>query len=272
MIVRKKKYSHGGVHPTREEKRQQMLSTGRFTEGPNGELIRVPQQDMFGFPTTERAQQLSESTEPLNEQQLSEYIRYGFSPTNPVNTAFSMIAGAHPAAAAADVVGNVIGKGVAYGAGYLSRLSPAANKVLGYLGAGKKARKADRDFDDYSYGYTDEYDDPIPVRYPSDNMPFGRGERAAADMLERKRMREYRNRIYNNRMEQLKDFYGNDIPEPLVALARARKVGDRETIKRLSEQNMAEVDRLIEALPDRPVNTPESDMKLSLLLERMMDQ
>ena len=111
-----------------------MLSTGRFTEGPNGELIRVPQQDMFGFPTTERVQQLSESTEPLNEQQLSEYIRYGFSPTNPVNTAFSMIAGAHPAAAAADVVGNVIGRGLGYvaqgGRQLMNFLRPKADEVL----------------------------------------------------------------------------------------------------------------------------------------------
>ena len=107
-----KKYEHGGSHPTAEEKKQQMLATGRWTEGPNGELVRVPQQDMFGFPTTERVRELSQSTEPLNQQQLREYIRYGFSPTNPVNTAFSMIAGAHPAGAAADVVGNVIGKGL----------------------------------------------------------------------------------------------------------------------------------------------------------------
>lgn len=140
MIVRKQKYYHGGVHPTREEKRQQMLDSGMWTEGPNGELLRVPTQDMFGFPTTERAQQLSQSTEPLNEQQLSEYIRYGFSPTNPVNTAFSMIAGAHPAAAAADVVGNVIGKGLGYvaqgGRQLMNFLRPAADEIADAATAG----------------------------------------------------------------------------------------------------------------------------------------
>ena len=135
MIVRKKKkYTHGGVHPTREEKRQQMLSTGRFTEGPNGELIRVPQQDMFGFPTTERAQQLSESTDPLTEQQLREYISYGFSPTNPVNTAFSMIAGASPAGQAVDVLGNVVGKGLGYvsrgGRQLMNFLRPKADEAV----------------------------------------------------------------------------------------------------------------------------------------------
>ena len=71
-------------------------------------------------------------------------------------------------------------------------------------------------------------------------------------------------------MKDLKDFYGDDIPEVLVALARARKVDDTETIKRLSQQNMAEVDRLIEALPAKPYNTPEADMKTSLMLERML--
>jgi hypothetical protein len=135
MIVRKKKkYTHGGVHPTREEKRQQMLSTGRFTEGPNGELIRVPQQDMFGFPTTERAQQLSESTDPLTEQQLREYISYGFSPTNPVNTAFSVIAGASPAGQAVDVLGNVVGKGLGYvsrgGRQLMNFLRPKADEAV----------------------------------------------------------------------------------------------------------------------------------------------
>lgn len=114
MIVRKRKYQNGGVRPTPEEKRKQMLATGRWTEGPNGELLRVPQQNMFGFPTAERIQELSQRTEPLNERELGEYIRYGFDPTNPVNTAFSMIAGAHPAGAAADVVGNAIGAGLGY--------------------------------------------------------------------------------------------------------------------------------------------------------------
>ena len=134
MIVRKKKkYEHGGVHPTREEKRQQMLSTGRFTEGPNGELLRVPQKDMFGFPTTERARELGSLNRPLNEEELREYVSYGLNPTNPVNTAFGMIAGASPAGQAVDVLGNVIGKGLGYvaqgGRRLMNFLRPAADEI-----------------------------------------------------------------------------------------------------------------------------------------------
>ena len=159
----KVKYAHGGVHGD-------------------------PPQ---GIPSKERIQQLESLDRPMTEAERREYVSYSFNPSAGPNALFSMLAGFSPSAEALDV----LGKGIAYGAGYLSRLSPKANNVLAALGAGRKARKADRDFDDYSYGYTDEYDDPIPVSYPSDNMPFGRGERAAADMLERKHMREYRNRI-----------------------------------------------------------------------------
>jgi len=136
-----KKYQHGGSHPTKEEKRQQMLDSGMWTEGPNGELLRVSQakqaQDMFGFPTTERARELSQSSQPLNEQELREYISYGFSPTNPVNTAFSMAAGASPAGQAVDVLGNVIGKGLGYvakgGKQVMNFLRPKADETAEIL-------------------------------------------------------------------------------------------------------------------------------------------
>jgi len=222
-----------------------------------------------GIPSKERIRQLESLNRPMTEAERREYVSYSFNPAAGPNALFSMLAGFSPAGEALDV----LGKGMAYGAGYLSRLSPKANNVLAALGVGKKARKADRDFDDSAYaGYTDAYDDPTPVSYPSDNMPFGRGELAASDMLSRKQMRESRNRAYISRMEQLKDFYGNDIPKPLVALARARKVGDQESIRRLSKQNMGEVDKLINALPEKPYNTPEADMRTSLLLERLLNK
>ena len=135
-----KKYEHGGSHPTKEEVRQRMLDSGRFEEGPSGELLRVPQQDMFGFPTTERARELSTSTEPLNEQQLREFISYGFSPTNPVNTAFSMAAGASPAGQAVDVLGNAIGRGLGYvakgGKQVMNFLRPKADEITDAATAG----------------------------------------------------------------------------------------------------------------------------------------
>ena len=135
-----KKYEHGGSHPTAEEKRKQMLQTGNWTEGPDGELLRVPQeeslppqQNMFGFPTTERAQQLGSLERPLTESELREYIQYGFSPTNPVNTAFSVGAGMHPAGAAADVIGNVVGKGLGLvaqgGRAVMNFLRPASDEL-----------------------------------------------------------------------------------------------------------------------------------------------
>jgi hypothetical protein len=116
--------------PTKEEVKKRMLASGKWVEGENGELIRVPQQDVYGFPTTARAQELSQRTEPLNEQELSEFIRYGFSPTNPVNTAFSMVAGAHPVGASADILGNLIGRGLSYGSNLIGRAALRQSPIL----------------------------------------------------------------------------------------------------------------------------------------------
>jgi hypothetical protein len=116
--------------PTKEEVKKRMLASGKWVEGENGELIRVPQQDVYGFPTTARAQELSQRTEPLNEQDLSEFIRYGFSPTNPVNTAFSMVAGAHPVGASADILGNLIGRGLSYGSNLIGRAALRQSPIL----------------------------------------------------------------------------------------------------------------------------------------------
>tara|TARA_X000001316_G_scaffold3893_1_gene836 strand:- start:17791 stop:19521 length:1731 start_codon:yes stop_codon:yes gene_type:complete len=219
MIVRKRnKYEHGGAHPTREEKRQQMLSTGRFTEGPNGELIRVPQEDMFGFPTTERARQLSESTEPLNEQQLSEYIRYGFSPTNPVNTAFSMVAGATPAGAAVDVVGNVIGKGL----GYVAR---GGRQLMNFL------RPA-----------SDEVADAVQLGMKSDPMRYGDARFTADQILDMEKGK------FTNELKQIDDFIvrrKNEIMSPEGQRRLTRQMeADVEYMRQLSRLDNKTLERM----------------------------
>ena len=87
--------------PTKEEVRQRMLASGRWKEGPDGSLLRV----QAGIPSRERAMELERLDRPMTEREAREYALYAFDPSAPPNVLFSLVAGAHPAAAAADAVG-----------------------------------------------------------------------------------------------------------------------------------------------------------------------
>lgn len=204
-----------------------------------------------GIPSKERIRQLESLNRAMTEAERREYASYSFNPAAGPNALFSMLAGFSPAAEAVDV----FGKGLAYGAGYLSRLSPAANKVLGYLGAGKKASKADDAYTDYTYSgdYKPDPDDPFAVEYPSEFMPYGRGERAASNLLERRKIQAQRNKDYTRRITQLKELYvdrGEKIPEYLTDLANARRVGDQAAIKRLEKLNQSEIEKAMQRISD----------------------
>jgi hypothetical protein len=205
----KVKYVHGGVHP--------------------------PQ----GIPSKERIQQLEALDRPMTEAERREYVSYSFNPAAGPNALFSMLAGFSPAAEAVDV----LGKGLQYGAGFLTHLSPVANRVMRALGAGKKQAAMDEAY------YDGMYYDPtegavltaegIPdylTRPPSKETPFGRGVDAAGDLINRRRDRQMRIDRYNERMQLLKELYtdeGKEIPKDLVEMARAQRAGDQATIDRL---------------------------------------
>ncbi len=89
--------------PTKEEVRQRMLASGRWREGPDGSLLRVEQP--LVMPSRERVMELERLNRPMTEREAREYALYAFDPSAPPNVLFSLIAGAHPAAAAADAVG-----------------------------------------------------------------------------------------------------------------------------------------------------------------------
>ena len=164
---------------------------------------------------------------------------------------FSMLSGFSPAAEAVDV----LGKGLQYGAGYLTHLSPVANRVLRALGAGKKQAAMDEAyFDGMYYDPVEEAvmtREGIPdylTRPPSKETPFGRGVDAAADLINRRRDRQFRIKRYDDRMDLLKSIYGDDIPEDLVRMARARRVNDTETIKRLEQKFETDLDQMFSNL------------------------
>ena len=89
--------------PTKKEVRQRMLASGRWKEGPDGSLLRVEQP--LVMPSRERVMELERLDRPMTEQEAREYALYAFDPSAPPNLLFSAVAGAHPAAAAADVLG-----------------------------------------------------------------------------------------------------------------------------------------------------------------------
>jgi|TARA_Y100000033_G_scaffold10139_2_gene9233 hypothetical protein len=90
--------------PTKKEVRQRMLASGRWKEGPDGSLLRV----QAGVPTKERAMELERLDRPMTEQEAREYALRAFDPSAGPNVLFSLIAGAHPAAAAVDIGGQAL--------------------------------------------------------------------------------------------------------------------------------------------------------------------
>ena len=203
-----------------------------------------------GIPSKERVRQLESLNRPMTEAERREYVSYSFDPSAGPNALFSMLAGFSPAADAVDV----LGKGLSYGAGYLSKLSPAAKRVMRSLGVGRKADRMDDAY--YDSMYYDSSDgvltaDGIPDYLstpPSKKTPFGRGGDAASDMLKRRADAQTRIQRYDERMDLLRDVYGDKIPKDLSSLARARRVNDVETIKMLESRVKESADRAIRNL------------------------
>ncbi len=82
-----------------------MLASGRWKEGPDGSLLRVEQPQPLVMPSRERVMELERLDRPLTEREAREYALYAFDPSAPPNVLFSLVAGMHPAAAAADLMG-----------------------------------------------------------------------------------------------------------------------------------------------------------------------
>ena len=109
-------------NPTKEEVRKRMLDSGRWKEGPDGSLIRV----QAGVPTLERTRELERLDRPMTEQEAREYVLRSFDPTAGPNVLFSLLSGAHPAAAAVDIAGQALSLGARGGAQVLAPLAKHA--------------------------------------------------------------------------------------------------------------------------------------------------
>ena len=79
------------TNPTREEKRKQMLESGKWREGESGELIRVNQP--IGLPSDERLKELEMMDRPLTESEAREYASAAFDPSSSMNMLFGLAAG-----------------------------------------------------------------------------------------------------------------------------------------------------------------------------------
>lgn len=79
------------TNPTREEKRKQMLESGKWREGESGELIRVNQP--IGLPSDERLKELEMMDRQLTESEAREYASAAFDPSSSMNVLFGLAAG-----------------------------------------------------------------------------------------------------------------------------------------------------------------------------------
>lgn len=107
--------------PTKgEAKRQQMIASGQWKPGPNGELLRVEAKaPNLGFPSKERMSELEGMGQKLTEAEAREYVSESFNPSSNMNALFSLIAGA-----GFDPLGDAVMKGVgAVGRGARSLVS-----------------------------------------------------------------------------------------------------------------------------------------------------
>ena len=99
MVINKdpQKESSNGEETPQEAKKRELLATGRFVEGDQGELIRkktIREQLPVGLPSKERIRELETLDRPMTEVEAREYALHSFDPSSNMNIMFSLVAGA----------------------------------------------------------------------------------------------------------------------------------------------------------------------------------
>ena len=97
MVINKdpQKESSNGEETPQERKKREMLATGNWREGDQGELIRVKKEEVpVGLPSKERVSELESLDRPLTEAEAREYASASFDPSSNMNIMFSLVAGA----------------------------------------------------------------------------------------------------------------------------------------------------------------------------------
>lgn len=99
MVINKdpQKESSNGEETPQERKKREMLASGDWREGDQGELIRVKtirEQLPVGLPSKERIRELETLNRPMTEAEAREYALASFDPSSPMNILFSLVAGA----------------------------------------------------------------------------------------------------------------------------------------------------------------------------------
>ena len=99
MVINKdpQKESSNGEETPQERKKRELLATGRFEEGDQGELIRkktIREQLPVGLPSKERIRELETLDRPMTEVEAREYALASFDPSSNPNIMFSLAAGA----------------------------------------------------------------------------------------------------------------------------------------------------------------------------------
>lgn len=99
MVINKdpQKKSSNGEETPQEAKKRELLATGRFEEGDQGELIRkktIREQLPVGLPSKERIRELETLNRPMTEVEAREYALASFDPSSNMNIMFSLAAGA----------------------------------------------------------------------------------------------------------------------------------------------------------------------------------
>lgn len=97
MVIKKdpQKQSSNGEETPQERKKREMLASGNWREGDQGELIRVKKEEVpVGLPSKERLSYLEGLDRPLTESEAREYASASFDPSSNMNILFSLVAGA----------------------------------------------------------------------------------------------------------------------------------------------------------------------------------
>lgn len=121
-----------------ERKKKELLATGRFVEGDQGELIRVKKEEVpVGLPSKERLSYLEGLDRPLTESEAREYASASFDPSSNMNILFSLAAGA-----GFDPVGDAAMKVLRGGVGTAKKAVGEGVNILKEVGSGSPSTSA----------------------------------------------------------------------------------------------------------------------------------
>ena len=195
-----------------ERKKRELLATGRFVEGDQGELIRkktIREQLPVGLPSKERIRELETLNRPMTEVEAREYALASFDPSSNMNVLFALAAGA-----GFDPVGEAAMRVLKGGAGAVKSILPKS--------ASKAASKADDVIVTGVDKELDYLDKPNKVYSPEEMEKYNINERGYPKWTDK--MSEAEERSWQ--LAALEDDLLEEQTRDRAAIERLRRVTD----------------------------------------------